>query len=101
MVTIYSPIFTDAIRLGARYACNFVRRNDKHPRFVRLFAFFVFYLVFLIHLLSVTASLGQPSLATRRLTQVNVAIAAHDNGLCMTKHCRNLKASGALDVHKE
>ena len=54
----------------------------------------------LIHLLSERASFCQSCLSSRRFTEMNIAAGTSDDCLRVGKDGGNLKASGALDIHK-
>jgi len=71
-------------------------------KLVRCVAYSSITLIFaLVYLLSEGASLCETSLSASRLAKHNVAVPAQHHGLGVAKDCGNLKASGALDIHKE
>jgi hypothetical protein len=55
----------------------------------------------LLNLLSVRASFGQSGPPSSWLAKHNIAVTTQDNGLRMTENSGNLKASRALNIHKE
>ena len=57
--------------------------------------------IILIDLLSITAALGEPRSAARRLAQHDVARPAQHHGLGVAEDGRDLEAPRTLDVHEE